>query len=106
MARRTALWAIYTRRKRNSQLITRNYIVEVEFCDEEVRPHIYEEQLTTALGEYVQAAAAALEPERLAPASKHVRQVTLTKLDEDGEVVAKITTPVFGCEHNPAEVMV
>ena len=109
MSRRSALWATYTR-KRKSQLTTaftpvRSYRIEIEYCSGVVFTH-HHTNSNEAFGEYAQVLAAGLEPERLSPAAKHVRQVTLFKLEDDVETGVKVQSPVFGCEENPAEVTV
>jgi hypothetical protein len=100
-ARRVALWSTYTRRYQKLSTTTaepsRSYRIEVEYCNLVTRDHTLT-SLTDAVGEYALMMAAALEPTRLAPAAKHVRQVTMVKLDGE-DVIDTITTPQFACEH-------
>lgn len=77
------------------------YEVGIEYCNDAELTHLHDDA-APATKEYGHLLAEAIT-QPYAPPRKHVRQATLTLLDQEMRKIITIKTPVFECEHPEEE---
>lgn len=78
--------------------VVQSYEVGVTYCDGTRFQHHHDE-VQGATREYARMLAEACEPTLTHPDARHVAQISLYRLDRNGDLIGFVQTPVLPCEH-------